>query len=102
MNALLKFADLVEGLLKRVADAGAWAFVACIVVIAFDVITRKFGFQLPGMGSTRLQELEWHLHTVLFCTWLGYAYIRNAHVRIDVFTSHMTERKNFGSNWSAA
>ncbi len=93
MNALLKFADLVEGLLKRVADAGAWAFVACIVVIAFDVITRKFGFQLPGMGSTRLQELEWHLHTVLFCTWLGYAYIRNAHVRIDVFTSHLTERK---------
>jgi TRAP-type mannitol/chloroaromatic compound transport system permease small subunit len=92
MNALLRFSDLIEGLLKRIADAGAWAFVACIVVITFDVITRKFGFQLPGMGSTRLQELEWHLHTVLFCTWLGYAYIRNAHVRIDVFTGRMTER----------
>ncbi|MFM7570363.1 MAG: TRAP transporter small permease subunit [Betaproteobacteria bacterium] len=63
------------------------------MVIAFDVLTRKVGFQLPGLGSTRLQELEWHLHTVLFCTWLGYAYIRNAHVRIDVFTSHLTERK---------
>jgi len=93
MNALLRFADLIEGLLKRIADAGAWAFVICIVVIAFDVLTRKVGFQLPGLGSTRLQELEWHLHTVLFCTWLGYAYIRNAHVRIDVFTSHLTERK---------
>ena len=93
MNALLRFADLIEGLLKRIADAGAWAFVICIVVIGFDVLTRKVGFQLPGLGSTRLQELEWHLHTVLFCTWLGYAYIRNAHVRIDVFTSHLTERK---------
>ena len=44
-----------------------------------------FGFQLPGLGSTRLQELEWQLHTVLFTMWLGYAYLKNAHVRIDVF-----------------
>jgi TRAP-type mannitol/chloroaromatic compound transport system permease small subunit len=92
MTSLLKFADLVEGLLRRIADAGAWAFIACIVVITFDVITRKAGFQLPGMGSTRLQELEWHLHAVLFCTWLGYAYIRNAHVRIDVFTGGLSPR----------
>jgi TRAP-type mannitol/chloroaromatic compound transport system permease small subunit len=92
MTSLLKFADLVEGVLRRIADAGAWAFIACIVVIAFDVITRKVGFQIPGMGSTRLQELEWHLHGVLFCTWLGYAYIRNGHVRIDVFTGGMSPR----------
>ena len=93
MQALLKIADLIEALLRRIADLGAWAFVACIVVITFDVVTRKFGFQLPGMGSTRLQELEWHLHTVLFCTWLGYAYIRNAHVRIDVFVGGLSRRK---------
>ncbi len=93
MTSLLKFADLVEGFLRRIADAGAWAFIACIIVITFDVITRKVGFQLPGMGSTRLQELEWHLHGVLFCTWLGYAYIRNAHVRIDVFTGGLSPRK---------
>jgi TRAP-type mannitol/chloroaromatic compound transport system permease small subunit len=93
MTSLLKFSDLVEAALRRIADAGAWAFIACIVVIAFDVLTRKAGFQLPGMGSTRLQELEWHLHAVLFCTWLGYAYIRNAHVRIDIFTSGMSPRR---------
>lgn len=92
MTSLLKFADLVEGVLRRIADAGAWAFVACIVVITFDVVTRKFGFQLPGMGSTRLQELEWHLHAVLFCTWLGYTYLRNGHVRIDVFTGGLAPR----------
>jgi TRAP-type mannitol/chloroaromatic compound transport system permease small subunit len=50
----------------------------------FDVLTRKLGFQLPGLGSTRLQELEWHLHTALFSFWLGTAYIKNAHVRIDI------------------
>ena len=43
-------------------------------------LSRKFGFQMPGMGSTRLQELEWHLHTALFSFWLGIAYVKNAHI----------------------
>ena len=92
MQSLLKLADLIEAALRRIADIGAWAFIACIAVIAIDVVTRKFGFQMPGLGSTRLQELEWHLHAALFCTWLGYAYIRNAHVRIDVFVGGFSPR----------
>jgi TRAP-type mannitol/chloroaromatic compound transport system permease small subunit len=93
MRALLGFADGVDAVLRWIAHLGAWAFLACIAVIVLDVITRKFGFQLPEFGSTRLQELEWHLHAVLFCTWLGYAYLRNAHVRIDVFTSGLSKRR---------
>ena len=92
MAFLLRIADAIEAVLRRIADAGAWAFIGCIVVITFDVVTRKFGFQLPALGSTRLQELEWHLHAVLFCTWLGYAYIRNAHVRIDIFIGGLSRR----------
>ncbi len=85
MNALLRLSDILERILKFIADTGAWAFIACITVIMLDVVTRKAGFQVPGLGSTRLQELEWHLHAGLFCCWLGYTYIRNGHVRIDVF-----------------
>lgn len=92
MSLLLRFADLIELSLRRIADAGSWAFIVCIAVITFDVITRKAGFQLPGFGSTRLQELEWHLHAVLFCCWLGYAYLRNGHVRIDVFSAPLSPR----------
>jgi TRAP-type mannitol/chloroaromatic compound transport system permease small subunit len=68
--------------------ASGWLFVVCTVVILFDVLTRKFGFQIPEMGSTRLQELEWHLHTVLFAMWLGQCYILNAHPRVDTVTAH--------------
>lgn len=92
MNALLRIASLLERILKFIADAGAWAFLACIAAITLDVVTRKAGYQMPGFGSTRLQELEWHLHAVLFCTWIGYTYVRNGHVRIDVFLASTSPR----------
>ena len=84
MDRLLSASRAIERALYAIAMAAGWCFIACTIVIVFDVITRKFGFQIPGMGSTRLQELEWHLHTALFCFWLGMAYIKNAHVRIDI------------------
>ncbi|WP_439573565.1 TRAP transporter small permease subunit [Phreatobacter sp.] len=97
MRRLLGVSNAIDAVLKSVAHVGAWFFIACIVTICFDVITRKAGFQLNlfgiDLGSTRLQELEWHFHAVLFLTWLGYAYIRNAHVRIDVFTGHLDQRR---------
>src|SRR5918997_6776991 len=87
MDRLLSAARTIERLLHGIAMAAGWLFIVCTVVIVFDVLTRKFGFQIPGMGSTRLQELEWHLHTALFSFWLGTAYLKNAHVRIDIATA---------------
>jgi TRAP-type mannitol/chloroaromatic compound transport system permease small subunit len=84
VTRLLAASKAIERALYAVSMAAGWLFVACTLVIVFDVLTRKFGFQLPGMGSTRLQELEWHLHTALFSFWLGTAYVKNAHVRIDI------------------
>ncbi len=84
MTRLLAASKAIDRALYAISMAAGWLFVACTLVIVFDVVTRKFGFQLPGMGSTRLQELEWHLHTALFSFWLGTAYVKNAHVRIDI------------------
>jgi TRAP-type mannitol/chloroaromatic compound transport system permease small subunit len=89
--------NAIDALLARIAHFFGWLFFALVAVIVFDVITRKFGFQLSifgvDLGSTRLQELEWHLHSMLFLTWLGYAYVKNAHVRIDIFTGNLSQRK---------
>ena len=93
MEKLRAVSAAIERALYRASMAAGWLFVACTVVIVFDVLTRKFGFQLPGMGSTRLQELEWHLHTALFSFWLGTAYLKNAHVRIDILVAGAPERR---------
>ncbi len=93
MEKLLAASAAIERALYRLAMAAGWLFVVCTVVILFDVLTRKFGFQLPGFGSTRLQELEWHLHTALFSFWLGTAYLKNAHVRIDIAVAGAAPRR---------
>lgn len=90
MQALLGVSDAIDRFVGRIAHFFGWLFIALVGVICWDVVTRKVGFQIPGFGSTPVQELEWHLHGVLFMAWLGYAYIRNVHVRIDVFTGHKT------------
>jgi TRAP-type mannitol/chloroaromatic compound transport system permease small subunit len=88
MSALLAAAEAIELVLRKIAEWTGWLMVVLMIVICFDIVTRKIGYQLPGMGSTRLQELEWHLHTVLFAMWLGQAYILNAHPRVDTVTAH--------------
>lgn len=88
MQALVAVADVIERTLHAVAEWTGWLMVVLMLVICFDVLSRKLGYQIPGMGSTRLQELEWHLHAVLFAMWLGQCYILNAHPRVDTVTAH--------------
>lgn len=92
MRQLLSISNGINAVLGRIGMAAGWLFLAATLVILFDVLSRKFGYQLPGMGSTRLQELEWHLHTALFSFWLGVGYVRNTHVRIDVAVANATPR----------
>jgi TRAP-type mannitol/chloroaromatic compound transport system permease small subunit len=93
LEKLLAASAAIEQALYRLAMAAGWLFIVCTVVIVFDVLTRKFGFQIPGMGSTRLQELEWHLHTALFALVLGFGTIYNTHVRVDLVRDHVSFRK---------
>lgn len=111
MRGLLAISNAIDRMLRLFAHTGAWFFLACIITICFDVLTRN-GVEIPlgfttltlikpfqlnvfglDLGSTRLQELQWHFHAFLFLSWLGYAYVRNAHVRIDVATAGLTARK---------
>lgn len=93
MTALLSFSKWVDAILKRIAELFGWLFLVLVAVICIDIVTRKVGYQIPGFGSTPIQEMEWHLHGALFLSWLGYAYVRNVHVRIDVFTAHLPARR---------
>lgn len=80
MKGLLFAAGGLDLMVRRVGQLAAWLSLALMAVIMFDVVTRRFWV----IGSTKLQDLEWHLHAALFLSTLGYAYVEGAHVRIDI------------------
>lgn len=72
-----------------------------VFVTMWDVIMRKLGgmqyWLIQNLGSmfesTKIQEWEWHFHTVLFSLVLGYGYVNNRHVRVDLIREKLSFRK---------
>ena len=79
-KTLLKISSKLQSMLEVIGKIGAWLTLPLIAIIIFDIISRRFFV----LGSTKLQEMEWHLHAALFLLALGYAYLKNSHVRIEV------------------
>ena len=77
---ILYFSYTLESIVKFFGKVGAWLSMPLIFIIIFDIITRRFFI----LGSTKLQEMEWHIHTAIFLLSLGFAYIKNSHVRIEI------------------
>lgn len=88
-DALLAIDRGLSRLLSAIAWLVGWLFLAMIAAIVFDVVTRRF----LVLASLAVQELEWHFHTALFTLAAGYAYVRNAHIRIDLVRDRMSERR---------
>ena len=88
MELLIRVSDTLDRVIIKIGRLAAWAGLGLILVTIFDVVTRRF----LVLGSTKLQEAEWHLHVILFAFCLGYAYLKDAHVRIDLVRENLSER----------
>lgn len=103
MQQLLMASRAIEQLLSSIGRIAAWLLLPMMLVIMVDVITRKFGLltiakdfflatEMHGahnivnkyITSTKMQELEWHLHAALFLLCMGFGYVKNSHVRIEI------------------
>jgi len=80
IKIFFKISASLEKIVSIFGKFGSWLAIPLITIIIFDIITRRFFV----LGSTKLQEMEWHLHTSLFLLVLGYAYLKDAHVRIEI------------------
>jgi TRAP-type mannitol/chloroaromatic compound transport system permease small subunit len=88
MEQLVRLSNFLDKVITKVAKVAAWAGVGLILVTVFDVVSRRYFV----LGSTKIQELEWHLHVVLFALCLGFAYLKDSHVRIDIIREQLSER----------
>ncbi|MGH6918337.1 MAG: TRAP transporter small permease subunit [Geminicoccaceae bacterium] len=97
----LRISDALRSFVDFVGRWGAWMIIPLVVITVFDVTARKLVWIQIWLvdnvsryfGSTLLQELEWHFHTALFTLVLGYGYIWNTHVRVDLVRETLAFRK---------
>ena len=97
----IRVSDGLRSFVDFVGRWGSWLILPLIVVTVFDVTARKLVWiqiwLVENLGrifeSTLLQELEWHFHTALFALVLGYGYIYNTHVRVDLVRETLSFRK---------
>jgi len=86
--ALLAFSLRLERGVSAVGRAAGWLLPALAVLIVTDILLRRWFV----IGSIKLQELEWHLHGVVFLMAMGYAYLRGAHVRIELVHERLSPK----------
>lgn len=106
MGFLLNLANVLDRIARSVGKAAGWIILLLIFTIMFDVITRKvdiirlyfsdFSINYGYSISTILQDLEWHLHGVLLLLTVGFGYLMNAHVRVDIFRENFSRK---GQAW---
>jgi TRAP-type mannitol/chloroaromatic compound transport system permease small subunit len=97
----LKVSDALRSFVDFVGRWASWLIVPLVIITVFDVAARKLVWiqiwLVENLGrifeSTLLQELEWHVHTALFALVLGYGYIWNTHVRVDLVRESLAFRK---------
>ncbi len=108
LPVMLKLSEFLRRFVDRVGRFGSWFAMPMILITALDLTIRKTKFiriqgdpwQIwlrenvsPVFDSTLLQELEWHSHTALFALVLGFGYVWNTHVRVDLVRENLNFKK---------
>lgn len=78
--------------INRIGDALGWftsiLFILLMLNVVYDVAMR-YAFNDVSIG---MQEMEWHLFSVVFLLGVPYAIRTNGHVRVDIIYERLTVR----------
>lgn len=92
MQALLSISRLIDAINDRIGRLMMWFVLAATLISAVNAIVRK----VFGTSSNAWLEVQWYLFAAVFLLGGGYAFLRNAHVRIDFLSSKFSARAR---NW---
>jgi len=92
MTPLLSFSRAIDAISALIGKFAMWLILATTLISAGNAIVRK----LFNTSSNGLLEIQWYLFAAVFMLGSGYAFLKNAHVRIDFISSKFGPR---GRNW---
>lgn len=88
MPVLLAVSRAIDAVTGFIGYHIRWLILAAVLVSTINAIIRK-AFDI---SSNSWLELQWYLFGAVFMLAAAYALQRNAHVRIDVVSSHLSKR----------
>ena len=88
MRGLLTLARAIDALNLCVGRTVSWLVLVAVLVSAGNALAR-YGFDL---SSNAWLEIQWYLFSAIFLLGAGWTLLRNAHVRIDVLSSRVSDR----------
>ena len=92
MDALARAVEIIDGINRRVGQVVSWLTLATVMICATVVLLRY----AAGSGYIWMQELYVWTHALTFLLAAGFAYLLNAHVRVDIFYAKFDQR---GKAW---
>lgn len=92
MSILLSFSRFIDRINHGIGILAMWLILAATLISAGNAVVRK----AFGTSSNAWLEIQWYLFAAVFMLGGGYAFLRNAHVRIDFVSSKLSARTR---NW---
>lgn len=88
MKILLRLSRIIDGINGLMGKLLPWLVLAAVLISAANALARK-AFNL---SSNAYLEVQWYLFAAVFLLGAGYAFLENAHVRIDVLAGKLSMR----------
>ncbi len=88
MKFLEKFARTIDSLSDKIGSLVGWLTTLMVLVVFYDTLMR-YVFK---KGSVGLQELEWHLFSIVFLVGAAYTLKQGAHVRVDIIFLNLSDK----------
>jgi len=90
LDALLKLSAGVDAFSNLIGKLIRWLVLGSVLISAGNAIIRK-AFNISSNGFL---EIQWYLFAGVFLLGSGFAFMRNAHVRIDFISGKLSKRAN--------
>lgn len=84
-----RLSRIFDAVINAIGEMSAWIWTILMLLIVYQVVQRY----VFGLGSIKMEEMQWHLFGVGFMLAIPFAEIRERHVRIDVLAEHWPLRR---------
>ncbi len=78
----------IESINEFVGRAVSWVTFGLVILVFTDVVMR-YVFKTSFVF---VQEMEWHMFSVIFLVGAGYTLLHDEHVRVDIFYQRMSKK----------